>query len=286
MTGPACFRGDKAMVKKVIVSGIAVTLLGGLIFGREFTSYVYTGVHSVRDQVRSGVPLEFEIERARREVAQLLPEIKKSITIIAQQQVDVERLQKSIATRESGLASQEEAILSLSDDLKDDDKHFVYAGRRYTQHEVEKDLAERFNRFQVAEETLKREQELLTMKEQALQAHRETLEGMLSQRKGLEVELERLQARLSTIEARKQISGLEIDDSKLAQVRGLISEIDKRLDVEDAVLAAEGDFSGLIPVEQSAQKDSPENIAAKVDEYFSKRTTVPPAQLVSSEGTR
>ena len=286
MARPACFRGDKAMVKKVIVSGIAVTLLGGLIFGREFTSYICTGVNSVRDQVRSGVPLEFELERARREVAQLLPEIKKSITVIAQQQVDVERLRKSIATREVGLASQEEAILSLSDDLKDGDKHFVYAGRRYTQHEVEKDLAERFNRFQVAEETLKREQELLTMKEQALRTHRETLEGMLSQRKGLEVELERLQARLSTIEARKQISGLEIDDSKLAQVRGLISEIDKRLDVEDAVLAAEGDFSGLIPVEQQAEEEATENIASRVDEYFSKKSTVQPAQLVSSEGTR
>ncbi len=124
------------------------------------------------------------------------------------------------------------------------------------------------------------------MKEQALRTHRETLEGMLSQRKGLEVELERLQARLSTIEARKQISGLEIDDSKLAQVRGLISEIDKRLDVEDAVLAAEGDFSGLIPVEQQAEEEATENIASRVDEYFSKKSTVQPAQLVSSEGTR
>ncbi|MCA9080489.1 MAG: hypothetical protein KDA58_08015, partial [Planctomycetaceae bacterium] len=90
------------MVKKVVVSGIALTVLGGLLFGRDLGSYVWTGVSSVRDQVRSGVPLEFEIERTRQEVAQLLPEIRKSVTQIAQQEVDVNRLRESIAKREAG----------------------------------------------------------------------------------------------------------------------------------------------------------------------------------------
>ncbi|MCA9030786.1 MAG: hypothetical protein KDA66_08260 [Planctomycetaceae bacterium] len=270
------------MVKKIVVGSLVLTVVGGLIFGRDAVSYVRTGFTSVQDTVRSNVPLEFEIERAKQEVAELLPEIRKSVTSIAQQQVEVERLSKAIENREKALAEQEEAIMSLSDDLKSGDEMFVYAGHRYTQSEVEKDLAERFNRFKIAEDTLKRERELLVSKESALASHREALESMLSQRKGFEVELERLQARLRTIEARKQISTLEIDDSQLAHVKGVISEIDKRLDVEDAVLAAEGNFSGLIPVEKDAEQEATEGIALRVDEYFHGRSAEA-TELVSTE---
>lgn len=268
------------MVKKIVMGSLALTVVGGLIFGRDALSYVRTGCKSVQENVRSNVPIEFEIQRARQEVAQLLPEIRKSVTLIAQQQVEVDRLAKSIEKREAALAEQEEAILSLSADLKSGDTQFVYAGHKYSQSEVEKDLADRFSRFQIAEDTVKREHELLVSKETALKTHRETLESMLSQRKGLEVELERLEARLRTVEARKQISTLAIDDSQLARVKDLISTIDERLDVEDAVLATEGNFSGLIPVEEQKTEEETKDIASKVDSYFHGRNAED--QIVSS----
>ncbi|WP_417847503.1 hypothetical protein [Thalassoglobus sp.] len=255
------------MIKKAAYGTLAVMTIGGMVFGTDVFSYARTGFHSAQSKIRSEVPLEFEIERARQEVAQLLPEVRKSMHVIAEEQVAVANLRKSIEKRELALENQEEAILSLTSDLKSGDSRFVYAGHAYTQREVEKDLSERFNRFKTADETLKREQELLTAKEKALTTHRETLEGMLSQRKSLEVELERLEARLKTINARKQIASIEVDDSQLNRVKSLIQTIDKRLDVEDAVLAADGDFMGLIPVEQEVQVED-ENIADAVNEYF------------------
>lgn len=270
------------MVKKIVVSGLALTLVGFVVFGRDATSYFRAGVTSVRDTVRGGVPLEFEIQRARQEIGQLLPAIRQSVTLIAQEQVDVDRLVKSIAKREASLAEQEEAILSLSGDLKSGDLQFVYAGRKYSLKDVERDLAERFNRFQIAEDTLHRERALLQTKQTALEAHRQTLEGMLSQRKGLEVELERLEARHRTVQARQQLSNLAIDDSQLAKVQNLIATIEKRLDVEDAVLAAEGDLHGLIPVERSGVAESPEEIVDRVEAYFSVRGSLNTARLAKT----
>lgn len=263
------------MVKKVAMGTMALVAVGGMVFGTDLFSYARTGFHSARTKIRSEVPVEFEIERARQEVAQLLPEVRKSMHIIAEEQVSVAALRKSIEKRELALEDQEEAILSLTADLKSGESRFVYAGHAYTPKEVERDLAERFNRFKTADETLQRERELLLAKEKALQTHRETLEGMLSQRKSLEVELERLEARLKTLNARKQIASIEVDDSQLNRVKTMIDTIDKRLDVEDAVLAADGDFSGLIPVEQKIETES-ENIAEQVDEYFGtpKRSSV------------
>ncbi|MEW4490007.1 hypothetical protein AB1L42_18130 [Thalassoglobus sp. JC818] len=258
------------MLKKLALGTMTAAAIGGLVFGGSAFSYLRTGMHTAQKRIRSEVPLEFEIERARQEVAQLVPEVRRSMHLIAEEQVEVASLQESIVKREESLASQEEAILSLSADLKSGDSHFVYAGRAYKQREVEKDLAERFDRFKVAQETLDREKDLLRTKEQALFAHRETLEGMLSQRKSLEVELERLEARLRTINSRKQIASIQVDDSKLNRVKSLISTIDKRLDVEDAVLAADGEFSGLIPVENNIEVDN-ENIANAVEDYFGNR---------------
>ena len=256
------------LIGKLGWSAISVAAVGALIFGGSAFSYVKTGLQTAQDRIKSEVPLEFEIERARAAVADLVPEVRRSMHVIAEEQVAVASLQKSIERRELALADQEEAILALTHDLKGGDTQFVYAGHRYSQHEVEKDLAERFNRFKIAEETVRQEKELLIAKEKALNTHRETLESILSQRKSLEVEIERLQARFQTINSRKQIASIEVDDSQLNRVKNMITTIEKRLDVEDAVLAADGEFSGMIPVESKIDEVSNENIADAVESYF------------------
>jgi len=97
--------------------------------------------------------------------------------------------------------------------------------------------------------------------------HRETLENMLAQKKNLEVELEQLEARMQTIDARKQLNSIVVDDSQLSRVETMISNIKKRLDVEDAVLSAEGDFQGLIPVEKEIEENE-DDITTQIEEYF------------------
>ena len=266
------------MIKKLALGTMAMAAVGGMVFGTDMFSYARTGFSCARENLRSEVPLEFEIERARQEVEQLIPEVRKSMHLIAEEQVEVDQLRKSIAKREAAIEQQEEAILALTADLKSNDTKFVYAGHRYSRHDVERDLTERFNRFRIAEETLKQDQQLLVAKERAMSANRETLEGMLSQKKSLEVELERLEARLRTIAARKEINGLEVNDSQLNRVKAMIASIEKRLDVEDAVLAAEGDLNGLIPVERH-EEETTENIASRVEEYFGTTTSESPIQV-------
>jgi chromosome segregation ATPase len=257
------------MVKKIALGTLAVAAVSTFIFGREAVSYLATGADNVRDAVRSGVPVEFEIERARKEVANLTPEIRRSLHVIAEQEVEIQNLQASITRQESQLAEQEDAILTLSDDLQTDDIQFVYAGRQYDRKAVQKDLADRFNRFKVAEDAVARDRASLTAKEQALASMKTKLEEMLSARKNLEVEIDRLLARLRSVEAAETIANLEIDDSQLSRARTLIAEINQELDVREKMADAESDFSGSIPVEQD--QVVPENIEAEVASYFGAR---------------
>ncbi len=259
------------LIKKTIVTGLAVLGTAGVVFGTQAWSYVRTGVNNVQNAVQSEVPIAFELDRARNEVQLLLPEIRKSLHVVAEEQVEVEHLKAALETKGAALAEQQQSLVTLTADLKSDRQHFVYAGSNYDRSELERDLAERFNRFKIAEESLKKEREMLVVKGRALDTHRDTLEKMLSQKKTMELELDRLQARLRTVESRKAISSLSIDDSKLAQVKSMIGTIDKKLDVEDAVLDAEGNFSDLIPITKPAI--STVDIVSEVEAHFGQPAT-------------
>ena len=54
------------MILRTLKLGAAVTtgaiLLGGLLLGRDLVSYVRTGVSNVREEVRSSIPIDVELE--------------------------------------------------------------------------------------------------------------------------------------------------------------------------------------------------------------------------------
>lgn len=270
------------MVKKLGMGALAVVAAGSFLFGKDAISYLSTGADSVRTAVRSEVPLAFEIERARKEVANLVPEIRKSMHVIATQEVDVRNLQAAIERQEKVLSEQEEAILALNEELKSGDVKFVIDRRTFTQKELQKDLAARFNRFKVAQDALEQDRQSLTAKSEALSSMKETLEEMLSARKGLEVEIDRLVARLRSVEAAESVVSLEIDGSQLARARTLIAEINKELDVRQQMVDAEGNFTGTIPIEKEL-KEAPADISEQVASYFGGSTPKAEVNRVSTE---
>src|SRR5262249_21751218 len=153
--------------------------------GRDVFSYVRAGFHNVRDAVKSEVPIEFEIQRARTMVDQLVPEIRQCMHVIAEQQVDVEHLTDALAKKDSDLDKQRGALLTLRADLGSGKSVFIYAGRSYQQVDVKRDLATRFERFKAAEEILAADRKILAARETTLAANREKLDGMWSAKKDL-----------------------------------------------------------------------------------------------------
>jgi chromosome segregation ATPase len=261
------------MVKKIVLGSVAALAVGTFVFGgvRGVWSAVRTGAERVRTAVQDEVPLEFQIDQAHQMVEDLGPEIDRLKRVIAEEAVELRNLRDSIDDRTEGMASQEEAILRLSADLQSGQERLVYSGVNYTVSQVQRDLTERFNRFQVAEDTLNREQEILSAREQAHASHRQMLEEMLSARADLEVEIERLQARLRSVEAAESICKIEIDDSQLAQCRSRLDEIAVALDVRETMLDEQGEFVGLIPLESEQAESAPIDIAEQVEHYFQGR---------------
>lgn len=260
------------MLKKLIVGGIvAGVLVAGLAWAGGPFRYARTWVASLWKNAEDSVPMDIKIKNAREEVTKLGPKIRDFMHVIAEQQVDIERLQENVADRKRELMTQQAAIQKLRDDLKRGDTTYVYAGRDYSASEVRQDLALRFERYLVLEDAVKRDEKILTAKKKALKANEQRLEGMLASKKKLEIQVEQLEARWKTLQAAESTSEVEFDDSELAETKKLIRKIDKELEVRSKLLASRGKISGNIPVDAKPSKIPVTDVTQKIDDYFGKR---------------
>jgi peptidoglycan hydrolase CwlO-like protein len=273
------------ILKKAIIGVVAAAVLSTLVFGRDVISYVKTFSCSARDAIKSEVPIEFEIQRARDMVGNLIPDIRKCMHVIAEEEVNVESLNKDIARAENDMLKQKNEILALRRDVDQGRSTYQYASRVYTSNEVKRDLACRFERYKAVEATLASKRQILSAREKSVVSAREKLENMLASKRDLEVQIEHLDARLKTIQAAQTATNVQLDDSQLARAKKLIGDLNKQLDVAQKMLDADGKFTGLIPVDTAPAV--PEDLSNQIDEYFGKgiKSEVPADNSVAERGS-
>jgi len=256
------------MIKKALVIGGGVILAGVLVVGSNALSYLRTATGYVTDAAQEAVPIEFQIDRARGMIQDLVPEVRKNMHVIAKEEVEVQRLDEQIAAGRSKLDKEKEQILRLKADVASGEPVFTYVGRSYTAAEVRTDLANRFDRYKTSEATLASLREIRNARQKSMTAARGKLEGMLASRRQLQVEIENLEARLQMIAAAKATSDYQFDDSRLGRVKSLVSNLRTRLEVAEKLVNAEVYYHDEIPLDETA----PENIVEQVTEHFSLKT--------------
>jgi len=252
------------LVKKGLWVAAGGMLLALLIFGRDAASYVSTSASRVQDSVRDNVPIEFEIDRARKMVKDLVPDIQRNMHVIAKEEVEVERLQKEIARLGESQQAKRDEIMQLRADLTSDRDVYRYAGREYTNEQVKADLAHRFERYKTSDATVASLRDILAARERSLTAARNKLDEMLAAKRQLEVDVEHLEARLRTVEVAQTTSERTFDDSKLSRAKDLVGDIRSRLSVAEKLVHAENSYTGEIPVSTTTTGE----VVDEVTEYF------------------
>lgn len=259
------------MLKRLVWGSAGATVLAVLLFGgREAVSYVRTSAGWVKDSVKNNVPIEFEIERARRMVKDLVPDIRKNMHVIATEEVEVDQLDKKITGAETRLTKDRTELMKLKDDLATNKTAYCYAGRDYSAEQVKIDLANRFERYKTNDATLASLKEMHHARQRSLEGARQKLEGMLAAKRQLEVDVEQLEARLKMVEAAQTTSDYAFDDTQLARVKELVTDLRTRLEVAEKLVNAEGQFRDEIPVGEPA----PENLADEIADYFGGKSKV------------
>jgi hypothetical protein len=252
------------VVKYGLISVVVLAVVGGGLFGTDLISYLSSSARSLRTSVKESVPVEFELQRARDLLDEIVPEMHANIRLIAQEEVEVENLKRDIARCEAALGEGKARIRKLSGMLAGDAAYFTICDRRHPREAVKTELARRFERHKEAEVVLAGKQRLLATREKSLVAAVGMLDKARAQKALLADRIESLAAQHRLVRAASVGSQFQIENSKLAQTDKLIGQIKKRLDVAERVLAHEGRFVEQMEIDVVDEKD----LLTQVEEHF------------------
>lgn len=250
------------MFKKIIVSTLAVGITAGVLLGSDAFSYLSTLCKQATDGVQQSVPVGFQIERARQLVQNLDPEVRRSMQVIAREEIEIQRLNERIQKSEQQAETSKNDIMRLQSDLSTNENKFRYVGRSYTRDQVSEDLSRRFLRHKVRDETLGHLTQMRDARETNLDAARQKLTAMISAKNQLEADIVNLEAKQKLVTVAQASSDLMLDDSQLARAKGLVTDIRSRLDVSARLANADTDFVSEIKLDPASSEEVTEQVAA------------------------
>ncbi len=258
------------MVCSLVKKGVIGAALGAgallLVFGTRAPSYVKTAFTKVRRDVRASVPLPFDIERTREEIASLEPAIRDNIEKLARAEVDLEHLDKEIATIRTNLGAEKTAMLTLRESLKSGEYRLAGHGSvAYTEDEVKTDLARRFDSYNNVMKILEAKEATYKAKQNEIVAFRKQLETTVAERKKLSIKLDEIEARLSQIEAARATNEFHFDGGALSHAREAVSDLEKRLDVMTRAAEMEG---RLVETGVPVQVEPTRDVVREIDAAF------------------
>lgn len=255
------------MFKKAGFAALAVAAAVFVLHHTRLGSYVNVSWNKARNCAAKQVPIEFEIERIRNEVAQLVPDMNKHLSAIAEEKVQIESLKDEIATVRINLKQQKENILTMTRDLESNNEQIVYDGRPYSKTRIKEKLDRDFASYKRAEAEMKSREQLLDAKERSLGSALDQLASMRDQKRELEVAVAQLEADLKAVRLEQTKSKFQLDDSRLAQIKASLADIRSRLRGEQIEAELKGQFANdSIPVEKKSKSTT--EVTKEVREYF------------------
>jgi chromosome segregation ATPase len=257
------------MVCSLVKKGLLGAALGAgtlfLVFGTSAPSYIKTAFHKVRQSAKDAVNPQFEIERARTDIANLQPAFDQNKEMLARAEVAAERLEREITEITANLDREKATIMALRDKVKNGD--FRLTGRfADTADDIKAQLINRKDHYDYTNEILKEKHEVLKAKKKTIEAAHKQLETLRAQKSTLLARLAHIEAKLQMIEATQAKNEFNFDDSALSRAKQTVSELEERLDVMTHRAEIEGRYGDLEGT--STYLDPRRDVVKEVDEAF------------------
>jgi superoxide dismutase len=268
------------MKKKIGILALIV-LVGLFVCHRtNLGSYLATAWANVTQTAKRQVPLEFEIDRIRHEIAHLDDDMRAQLSPIAEEMATVKTLRRKVQVTRDSLKIQKASLLSMTRELESGGKYISSGDEEYSAEDVKAKLARDFASYQRCEAELKSQEQLLSAKEQSLKAVRDQLASMKTLKRDLEVQLAQLEAELKTVRLAQTKDKYQLDDSRLSDIKASLADIEHRLNVERAKTELNGQFaSTMAPVRKKPRPTG--ELTAAVKKYFGETTVSKPEKVAA-----
>jgi myosin heavy subunit len=231
-----------------MVGGIAALVISSLGVATSW-SYVKTLWRGVGETIRDATPIAFDLQRLDGMIRDLEPEIRRNQQVVAQLEVEVEYLEREVATMKAEQGAALAQMRNLREALRGSESQFVFAGKTYSRDDVERDLQRRLDQYEQRNSQLEAKDQLLEQRRRTLAAAESKVFEYRRQYEQLVAKGEGLQAELKLAEAAQAAGSFEFDRSKLEQSKQLAKDVEKRIRVLQRLVDSQRQPAGEIPVE-------------------------------------
>ena len=243
--------------------------IGGLlfVFGDKLMIKLDSWKHAIRDSVEEQMPLEVEIERARRRTAELMTVSLKQREIVVRQSIDADNLRNEITKAEKKQAEQKKELLALRMQLAGSEATYTgNPGEDVVPSSTKRlTLEAAFENYQMADATLDARREVLRIRSQTLLDAQKELRTVEETRKQLQLQVENLVARLELVRAKSGTGGSAVDKESLAQSAFQLRRLDDRLKFMEGML----DEDPTIDISMFLTSDGLKaDVGVEIDQYF------------------
>jgi len=244
------------MCKKIGILSLAV-LAGVIVWNKtSMGSYAKFAWHKVRGEVKNQMPLEWEIDRLRGEVTNLIPDMKRQFSKVAEEEVAIEKLRKEIEVARANLKERQEEICQMRQDVRLGKEYISYMSVKYSTEKIKEKLAKDWESFQRAEAALKTREEILAARESSLTAAKTRLSEVKSKKEQLDLKVAQLEAELKNLRLAQSRCQFHFDDSQLSRCQEMINDLDSRIQAEKKTAELEAQFStDQIPVREKVKTE-------------------------------
>ncbi len=251
--------------KWMLLGGAALGGAGFLFLGTDFPSYLGTMASTVRESVVGQIPIDIELKRAASLIRQIDPQIETCKRDLARAEVELEGLQHSVIHLEKVCDTEEKKLkigarLLSNDGSNDGQVQLASHTRR-----VSADLARTKDSFVNNVAILKTKRTLIDRQSQAVEAAKQRLTAVRTERIALEDQVQSLKTQQMQIEALSaQSQRFDLDSTALSQAKEVMATVKKRLDVAQRMLENEMVFQGD-PIEVALES---RDIGKEIHELF------------------
>lgn len=252
--------------KWMLLSGTVLGGAGFLFLGTDFPGYLGTMASSVRESVAGQIPIEIELRRAEGLIRQIDPQIETCKRDLARAEVELEGLQQSVEHLEKVTAA-EEHKLKIGAQLLSDEGHggVQLAADFGARRRVSADLGRTKDSYVNNIAILKTKRTLIERQTRAVEAAKQRLAAVRSERVALEDQVQSLKTQQMQVEALAAHSNrFDLDSTALSQAKEVIANVKKRLDIAQRMLENDMVFQGD-PIEVAVEE---RNVLQEIQQLF------------------
>jgi hypothetical protein len=215
------------MIKKIFVWSL---IAGGVLFAVNSVrpGVISTAMKRVHAKFERSINPEFELARIRDQIAQLTPDMYKNFHRVAQEMVEVERLKGKADDLQARLDVAKSELAVLTEAVEKGTTRVSINGRDFKVT----DLRGKLRTCQNLEGELNRTKQIYEAKKTGVEAARQQLAEVKKQKEELEVLAAQYEADLKMLALEQTKVKVQLDDSRLAEIKQSMENLRERIDVE------------------------------------------------------